>query len=124
MSTETIEVLENEDETENKSLENTFKQMSPFLLVMRRFFRSKLSIVGIVMIVGLFLFSFLGPVVYTAWGEEEVDRRQVIQEIVNVYTYTDKDGKEITVTQVLEHVGETNTYAGISSDHLLGIRFY
>ena len=120
MSTETIEVLENEDETENKSLENTFKQMSPFLLVMRRFFRSKLSIVGIVMIVGLFLFSFLGPVVYTAWGEEEVDRRQVIQEIVNVYTYTDKYGKEITVTQVLEHVGETNTYAGISSDHLLG----
>ena len=42
MSTETIEVLENEDETENKSLENTFKQMSPFLLVMRRFFQKHL----------------------------------------------------------------------------------
>ena len=67
MSVEEKEVLV-EEENYDTSLENTFKQMSPFLLVMRRFFRSKLSIVGIVMIVGLFLFSFLGPVVYTRWG--------------------------------------------------------
>ncbi len=42
----------------------TYKEMSPMRLVLRRFFRSKLSIVGLVMIVALFLFSFLGPVVY------------------------------------------------------------
>ena len=119
MSLEVSEVVENENK-ENTSLENTFKQMSPFLLVMRRFFRSKLSIVGIIMIVGLFLFSFVGPLVYTAWGEEEVDRRQVVQEIINVYTYIDKDGNEVVVTQVLEHISETNTYAGMSSEHLLG----
>ena len=120
MSNEITEVVTEEAEEQNTSLENTFKQMSPFLLVMRRFFRSKLSIVGIVMIVGLFLFSFLGPVIYTKWGEEEVDRRPVVQEIVNVYDYVDENGNKIVVTQVLEHVGETNTYAGISSDHLLG----
>ena len=39
----------------------TYKEMSPFRLVMRRFFRSKLSIVGLIMIVFLFLFSFLCP---------------------------------------------------------------
>ena len=44
--------------------EETYKEMSPIRLVLRRFFRSKLSIVGLVMIVFLFLFSFLGPVVY------------------------------------------------------------
>ena len=117
MSENKQEVLE---PTAKNSLENTYKQMSPIRLVMRRFFRSRLSIVGIIMIVGLFLFSFLGPVVYTQWEEEEVDRRQVVEEIVGVYTYTDEAGNEITVTQILEHVGETNTYAGISSEHFLG----
>ena len=45
-------------EIEAKELE-TYKEMSPFRLVLRRFFRSKLSIVGLVMIVFLFAFSFL-----------------------------------------------------------------
>ena len=58
----------------------------------------------------LFLFSFLGPVVYTAWGEEEVDRRQVIQEIVNVYTYTDKDGKEIADYSSCSNMGADSAF--------------
>lgn len=48
----------------------TYQEMSPMRLILRRFFRSKLSIVGIVMIVFLFLFSFLGPVVYSTYGEK------------------------------------------------------
>ena len=51
-------------------LEETYQEMSPIRLVMRRFFRSKLSLVGLIMVVFLFLFSFLGPVVYNRWGEE------------------------------------------------------
>ena len=39
--------------------QQTYKEMSPIQLVFRRFFRSKLSIVGIIMIAFLFLFSFL-----------------------------------------------------------------
>lgn len=113
--TEVIENVETKDE-----LEETYKQMSPIRLVLRRFFRSKLSIVGIVMIVGLFVFSFLGPVIYDKWGEEDVDRQQVVQEIVTLHTYIDENGNEITVTQVLEHIGETNTYAPMSPEHLLG----
>lgn len=58
---------------ETQEEEVTYKEMSPLRLVARRFFRSKLSIVGIVMIVAVFLFSFLGPVIYDRWGEEEVD---------------------------------------------------
>ena len=40
MSTEDKEVLIEEVENKESSLENTFKHMSPLLLVMRRFFRS------------------------------------------------------------------------------------
>lgn len=60
---EVFEAIENEElnedlltnkennEFENNDLEDTYKEMSPMRLVMRRFFRSKLSIVGLVMIV-------------------------------------------------------------------------
>ena len=63
---EPIVSKENTTEVEEKE---TFKEMSPIRLILRRFFRSKLSLVGLIMIIGLFLFSFLGPVVYSKWGE-------------------------------------------------------
>ena len=50
--------------SEGVALEETYKEMSPLRLVLRRFFRSKLSIIGLVMIIFLFVFSFLGPVIY------------------------------------------------------------
>ena len=69
---ERIASEEVEAETQVKEME-TFKEMSPVRLVLRRFFRSKLSIVGIVMLVFLFAFSFLGPVIYTKWEETVPD---------------------------------------------------
>ena len=56
-------------------LDKNVKLMSPTRMVMRRFFRSRLSIVGLCMVIGLFVFSFLGPLVFTNWGEIEVDER-------------------------------------------------
>ena len=53
---EFIEILNLDNE--NK-LEETYKEMSPFKLILRRFFRSRLSVVGLVILVFLFLFSFL-----------------------------------------------------------------
>ena len=43
---------------ENEPLEKNVRLMSPTRMVLRRFFRSKLSIVGLVMIVSLFLFCY------------------------------------------------------------------
>ena len=37
-------------------LDKNLRLMSPGMMVVRRFFRSKLSIVGLVMVIGLFLF--------------------------------------------------------------------
>ncbi len=105
---------------ETQEEEVTYKEMSPLRLVARRFFRSKLSIVGIVMIVAVFLFSFLGPVIYDRWGEEEVDRTPVKNQFVYTYTQTDADGNEFTVTEVLEHVSNINSYAPPGGAHILG----
>ena len=42
-------------------LDKNVRLLSPTQMVLRRFFRSRLSIIGLIMIVGLFLFSFVGP---------------------------------------------------------------
>lgn len=101
-------------------VEETYKEMSPLRLVLRRFFRSKLSIVGLVLIVLLFLFSFLGPVLYNKWGEGEVDRTPVVEVIEKVYTYVDPDGQTIELTQKVEIVKTINDKAKPSLNHLLG----
>ena len=44
--------------------------MSPVRMVVRRFFRSKLSLVGVIMLVVLFTFAFVGPPVMYMFGYE------------------------------------------------------
>ncbi len=102
------------------SEQQTYKEMSPIQLVFRRFFRSKLSIVGIVMIAFLFLFSFLGPVVYGQWEEGEVDRNPVVNSYEENFLFTTPDGEEIEVIEVIEVVDNVNKYAPMSLTHLLG----
>ena len=116
------ELLENESEiieTENQEKEETYKEMSPIKLILRRFFRSRLSVVGLVILVFLFAFSFLGPLVYNQWGETEVDRTEVITYIDVEKTYINEYGEEITVIQRLE-ISSDNLKAEPSWDHLLG----
>ena len=55
-------------------LDKNVRLMSPTRMVIRRFFRSKLSIAGLIMLVALFAFCWLGPVVYQKWQETESDR--------------------------------------------------
>ncbi|MBQ3496194.1 MAG: ABC transporter permease [Clostridia bacterium] len=103
--------------------QQTYKEMSPIQLVFRRFFRSKLSIVGLIMIIFLFAFSFLGPVIYTAatdWGEATVDRGEFIEQHYDQYTIIGDNGEEIIVTEVVETTDYINKYATPSATHLLG----
>ena len=114
---ENEKLIEEEKPVEEQATEEvTYKEMSPLRLVTRRFFRSKLSIVGIVMIVFLFVFSFLGPVIYSAGGEETVD---LGGRVLNLFApYEDANGN-----RVMEHIvfeSDVNSYAGLSSSHLLG----
>ena len=110
-----------QDETLNseEKIEETYKEMSPFKLILRRFFRSRLSVVGLIMLVFLFAFSFLGPVVYSKWGETEVDRTKVITIVEVEHSYINEYGEEIIVIQELE-IETDNLKAKPSWDHLLG----
>lgn len=110
----------NPDYKKTSSFEDTYKEMSPLRLVLRRFFRSKLSIVGIVMVLALFIFSFLGPIIYNNWGEVDVDRTTTVRYIETVYPSKNANGDDITIIEVLEHSSEINDYASPSKTHLLG----
>lgn len=121
-STETTEVKEIKvaEEVEVKETE-TFKQIGPIRLVLRRFFRSKLSIVGLCMIIFLFVFSFLGPV-FSSWGESEPDRPETPIQLENetiVYTH-DIDGLEVEVIEIIITEKTVLAYGNPSGSHWLG----
>ncbi len=99
------------------------RELSPLRLVMRRFFRSKLSIVGLVMIAFLFLFAFLGPVIYepiTGWSEGTVDYSKTVTEYSNDYSYEDEEGNDAVMTEVVSIEMDLNTYASPNASHILG----
>ena len=104
---------------EEELLEKNVRLMSPMRMVLRRFFRSKLSMVGLVIIIGLFLFCWVGPLFYTAWGETEQDKSGKIEYTYNEVTY-EKDGTTHTFYQVVETHKTINSLAKPSADHLLG----
>ncbi len=114
------ELTEAETEDTEVPLDRNVKLMSPMQMVIRRFFRSKLSIVGLIMIVSLFLFSFFGPLVYTRWGEIELDESGTTSYTPNEITYVDENGVEHTIKQTTEREEKDNYLAPPSKDHLLG----
>ena len=100
-------------------LDKNVRLMSPTRMVVRRFFRSKLSILGLVMVIGLFLFSFVGPLVYTQWGEIELDESGKTEYAVATTTYT-VNGVEYTLHQTTEKSLKDNFLAAPSQEHILG----
>ncbi len=62
-------------EEEEESLADSVRIVSPGRLVAKRFFRSRLSVIGLVALIVMFLFSFLGPL-FSPWGEIEIDKKQ------------------------------------------------
>ena len=100
-------------------LDKNVRLMSPTRMVVRRFFRSKLSILGLIMVIGLFLFSFLGPVVYTQWGEIELAESVKTEYAIATTTYT-VNGQEYTLRQTTEKSLKDNFLAPPSREHILG----
>ena len=96
VATETVETEVSETSQEDlrgESLTDRVKVLSPMATVMKRFFRSKLSVVGLIVIFALFLFSFVGPLL-SPWykgGESIID------------TTTKYEYQEVPVTYIIEH---------------------
>ena len=110
-------------------LDKNVRLMSPGRMVMRRFFRSRLSIVGLVMVISLFLFSFVGPLFLadntpdmsdsSKWGEIELDESGKTEYAEAQTTYT-VDGVTYTLRQTTETYLKDNFRATPSGEHLLG----
>ncbi len=100
-------------------LDKNVRLMSPTQMLVRRFFRSKLSIIGLVMVISLFLFCFVGPLVYTTWGETDLDKSGKTEYAVSSTTYT-VDGVEYTLRQTTEKYLADNFLSAPSAEHLLG----
>lgn len=109
-----------ENTAQTNELTDNYKEMSPIRLVFRRFFRSRLSIVGLVMIIFLFIFSFLGPVIYTKWGETEWDPTPTVTSVSKGYVVKDSNGLDVYITEVVYSISTTNALANPSKDHLFG----
>ncbi len=83
------------DNLHGENLTERAKVLSPWMTVVKRFFRSKLSIIGLVTIIVLFVFSFLGPV-FSPWSEggdgtkKDYDNKNPETFYTSV-TYTDED---------------------------------
>ena len=106
-------------EDSDEPLDKNVRLMSPTRMVLRRFFRSKLSVVGLIMIVALFLFCWVGPLVYTQWGETTQDKSGKVEYTQQPVTMV-VDGKEVTVYQVVETNKTINSLAKPDKNHLLG----
>ena len=118
-------------------LDKNLKLMSPTMMVVRRFFRSKLSIVGLCMVIGLFLFSFVGPAVFAdqgykneygqtvydpnngRWGEIELDQSGKDKFATSETTFT-VNGQTYTIHQTTVTHLRDNFKSGPSKEHILG----
>ncbi|MDE5897361.1 MAG: ABC transporter permease [Clostridia bacterium] len=59
------------------------RTLSPTRIVLKRFFRSKLSMAGLIILAALFVFSFFGPLFQFlpfVWGEQEPDKVTIVTE--------------------------------------------
>ena len=135
-----VEEVAEETAEENVPLDRNVRLMSPTRMVMRRFFRSRLSIVGLIMVVSLFLFSFVGPLFFAEnmhketvggvevetytpdngkWGETELDESGRLDYATAESTY-EIDGVTYTVYQTTETELKDNSFSPPSSRHILG----
>lgn len=115
------------DDLHGENLNDRVKVLSPTMTVMKRFFRSKLSVAGLVILVVLFVFSFIGPLL-SPWGEMEADNTskwsKVDLPLGYTVTYTDENG---VVQEEKQTAVDTSTFmteyyikGEMSSRHWLG----
>jgi len=96
-------------------------ELSPLRIVLKRFMRSKLSMIGVGMLLFLLLFSFVGPVIYNQWSELEVDRSTgAIEYVYHEIKYVDEEGNEQSLFVLIQRPRDPNWWADPSGQHLFG----
>ena len=98
-------------------LDKNVRLMSPTRMLFRRFFRSKLSIAGLIMLASLFIFCWVGPIFCQTWGETESDRAGAVEYSIEEVK---NDVGEVIFVQVVATNTGVNMLAPPSADHFLG----
>lgn len=118
---------ESGDELHGENLTERVKVLSPGMTVMKRFFRSKLSIVGLTTLILLFLFSFIGPIL-SPWSANEgavVDYANKRDSFTySVIEWTDDSGVTHEVMDVVVSTPVYNSLGDISGVHWMGTDEY
>lgn len=107
--------------TDEPSLADKVRILTPTQQVIKRFFRSKLSLIGLITLLFLFAFSFIGPMfkfLPFIWGETEVD--YPVEGVRGDYSWTehiiiDDEGNEYIIYDVIQDVLTVNKYASCGS---------
>lgn len=107
---------------------NLEKVITPGQLVLKRFLRNKLSIVGIVILVSMFLFSFIGPF-FTGYKPEQVFYDLAADEIAmylrpSALHWMGTDGNGMDIMTRLMHGGRISLTIGfvvVTVELLIGI---
>jgi peptide/nickel transport system permease protein len=93
-------------------------------MVARRFFRSRLSLVGVIMLVALFVFAFAGPPVLHMfgyqWYETDTDRTPTLKRAGYWIESVDASGNPVKTYQYTEEYVDINAYSDMSASHPLG----
>lgn len=126
------EVVETEkvaaaEDLHGENLNDRVRVLSPGMMVAKRFFRSKLSMVGLVMLVILFLFSFVGPML-SPWAEngEAIADKEPGNEIVladRIKFYTE-EGDTVIAYEITVQQPTINKRGDLNADHFLGTDDY
>ena len=98
---ETQEVAALEEELHGENLTDRVKVLSPGQMVAKRFFRSKLSVIGLVTLIVLFLVSFIGPL-FSPWSGSDMNGR--VKDTNNI--------KDVVSSVKIEYVIDGETYVG------------
>ncbi len=119
--TEGNESAENKKDFMGENLGDRVKVLSPAKTVAKRFFRSKLSVIGLAILIFLFALSFIGPLI-SPWGERERDYNLdgQVPTVSNSAIDYEVDGVDYTAFEISESYAEYNANAPISWRHLMG----
>ena len=116
------------EDLKGESLNDRVRVLSPGMMVAKRFFRSKLSMVGLITLAILFFFSFIGPLFSPwceGWGWNLSDRKTdgTTGKPVITYERVDyflEDGTEVSAYIITEKAADCNSLGDITGKHLLG----
>ena len=111
------------DDLHGENLNDRVRVLSPGMMVAKRFFRSKLSVVGLVTLIILFVFSFIGPL-FSPWADNgEKVKDEVRGKDIVTYSridYFDDEGNLVSAFDITVKPSAWNYRGDMTWEHFFG----